>query len=163
MATSTDYSIVATPRVRVLCTLTGELIYEPTHPWLERVRLHLLKKWKWINKGVYLPAALTVVYLHFEVGQQPMGDFQCLGALMLLRPLDILWFVKAPQRPDIRHRSQRLWSLLNRYCLPSLLYDQRGNLVNPLMLALQVASTRSDSAYEGPSPLAMLLDANCEL
>ena len=156
----------------MLCALTGELIYEPTHPWLEQVRLHLLKKWTWINKGGYLPAALTVFYLHFEVGQQPMDDFQCLGTLMLGRPLDILCVVKAPQRPDIRHRKcledaigqhqcQRSWSLLNRYCLPSMLRDQRGNLVNPLMLALPSASTRSDSGWDGPSPLAMLLDAKC--
>ena len=113
MAASTEYSIVTTPRVRVLCALTGELIYEPTHPWLEQVRLHLLKKWTWINKGGYLPAALTVFYLHFEVGQQPMDDFQCLGTLMLGRPLDILCFVKAPQRPDIRHRKilgRRHWA-----------------------------------------------------
>ena len=30
------------------------------------------------------------------------------------------------------------------------------------MVALQLASTRSDSVYEGPSPLAMLLDAKCD-
>ena len=30
------------------------------------------------------------------------------------------------------------------------------------MLALQLTSTRTDSVYEGPSPLAMLLDAKCD-
>ena len=75
MATATDYSLAVRPRVRVLCALTGELIYEPTHPWLEQVRFHLLKKWTWINRGTYLPAALTLFYLHFEVEQQPMDDF----------------------------------------------------------------------------------------
>ena len=122
----------------MLCALTGELIYEPTHPWLEQVRCHLLKKWTWINKGIYLPTALTLFYLQFEVEQQPIDDFQCLGDLTLGRPLDIQCFVKAPQRPGIRHRKcledaieqlqgQRLWSLLNRYQPPSLLRDQRGN------------------------------------
>ena len=136
------------PRVRVLCALTGELIYEPTHPWLEQVRCHLLKKWTWINKGIYLPTALTLFYLHFEVDQQPVDDFQCLGDLALGRPLDIQCFAKAPQRPDIRHRKrledaieqlqgQRLWSLLTRYRPPSLLRDRRGNQLNPLLLALQ--------------------------
>ena len=173
MATATDYRLDGMPRVRVLCALTGELIYEPTHPWLEQVRLHLLKKWTWINRGTHLPAALTLFYLHFEVEQQPMDDFQCLGDLMLGRPLDIQCFVKAPQRPDIRHRKcledaigqlqgQRLWSLLTRYRLPSLLHDQRGNQVNPLMLALQSASARSDLVDEGPSSFAMLLDAKCD-
>ena len=148
MATASDYRIDGMPRVRVLCALTGELIYEPTHPWLEQVRCHLLKKWTWINKGIYLPTALTLFYLHFEVDQQPVDDFQCLGDLTLGRPLDIQCFVKAPQRPDIRHRKrledaieqlqgQRLWSLLNRYRPPSLLCDRRGNHLNPLLLALQ--------------------------
>ena len=78
--------------------------------------------------------------------------FQCLGDLTLRRPLDIQCFVKAPQRPDIRHRKcledaieqlqgQRLWSLLNRYRLPSLLRDRGGNQVNPLLLALQSGSS----------------------
>ena len=51
---------------------------------------------------------------------------------------------------------------VEQVCLPSLLCDQRGNLVNPLLLALQLTSTRTDSVYEGPSPLAMLLDAKCD-
>ena len=34
--------------------------------------------------------------------------------------------------------------------------------MNPLMLALQSASAGSDLAFEGPSPLAMLLDAKCD-
>ena len=42
-----------------------------------------------------------------------------------------------------------------------MLRDQRGNLVNPLMLALPLASTKSDWGWDGPSPLAMLLDAKC--
>ena len=77
------------PRVRVVCALTGELIYEPTHPWLAQVRCHLLKKWTWINKGIYLPTAVTLFYLQFEVDQQPVDDFQCLGDLTLGRPLDM--------------------------------------------------------------------------
>ena len=172
MATAADHRLDGMPRVRVLCALTGELIYEPTHPWLEQVRCHLLKKWTWINKGIYLPTAATLFYLQFEVEQQPIDDFQCLGDLTLGRPLDIQCFVKASQRPDIRHRKrledaieqlqgQRLWSLLNRYRLPSLLRDQRGNQLNPLLLALQSGSAGSDRAFEGPSPLAMLLDAQC--
>ena len=114
------------------------------------------------NGGVDMPEAHTLFYLHFVVDQQPVDDFQCLGELTLGRPLDVMCVVKAPQRPDIRHRKsledaigqhqrKRLWSLLNRYCLPSLLCDQRGELVNPLMLALQSTSTRTDSVYEGPS------------
>ena len=133
---------------------------EPTHP-LAEFRLCALKKWTWINGRVDLPEADTLFYLHFRVGQQPVDDFQRLGELMQGRPLDIKCVVKAPQRPDIRHRKsledaigqhqhQRLWSLLNRYCLPPLLCDQRGELVNPLMLALQSTSTRTDSVYEGP-------------
>ena len=74
MATAADYRVDGMPRVRVLCALTGELIYEPTHPWLEQVRCHLLKKWTWINKGIYLPTALTLFYLHFEVEHQPIDD-----------------------------------------------------------------------------------------
>ena len=150
------------PRNRVWCARTGDFLYEPTHPRLEEIRLCALKKWTWINGGVDLPDADTLFYLHFMVGQQPVDDFQCLGELMLGRPLDVMCVVKAPQRPDIRHRKsledaigqhqrKRLWSLLNRYCLPSLLCDQRGELVNPLMLALQSTSTRTDSVYEGPS------------
>ena len=173
MATASVYRIDSMPRVRVLCALTGELIYEPTHPWLEQVRCHLLKKWTWINKGIYLPTALTLFYLHFEVDQQPVDDFQCLGDLALGRPLDIQCFAKAPQRPDIRHRKrledaieqlqgQRLWSLLNRYRPPSLLRDRRGNQLNPLLLALQSGSAGSDRAFEGFSPLSMLLDAHCD-
>ena len=34
--------------------------------------------------------------------------------------------------------------------------------MNPLMLALQSASAGSNLAFEGPSPLAMLLDAQCD-
>ena len=97
MATAADYRLDGMPRVRVLCALTGELIYEPTHPWLEQVRCHLLKKWTWINKGIYLPTALTLFYLHFEVEQQPIDDFQCLGDLTHGRSLDIQCVVKAPQ------------------------------------------------------------------
>ena len=89
------------------------------------------------------------------------------------RPLHTQCSVKAPQRPDIRYRKcsedaieqlqgRRLWSLLNSYRPPSLLHDQRGNQMNPLMLALQSASAGSDLAFEGPSPLAMLLDAQCD-
>ena len=173
MATDSDYRIDGMPRVRVLCALTGELIYEPTHPWLEQVRCHLLKKWTWINKGNYLPTALTMFYLHFEVNQQPVDDFQCLGALTLGRPLDIRCFVKAPQRPDIRHRKcvedaieqlqgQRLWSLLNSYRPPPLLCDRRGNQVNPLLLALQSGSGGTVRTVEGFSPLSILLDAHCD-
>ena len=83
------------PRVRVLCALTGELIYEPTHPWLEQVRCHMLKKWTWINKGDSLPTALTMFHLHFEANQQPVDDFQCLGALTRGRPLLVHCSVKA--------------------------------------------------------------------
>ena len=173
MATASDYRIDGMPRVRVLCALTGELIYEPTHPWLEQVRCHLLKKWTWINKGIYLPTALTLFYLQFEVDQQPVDDFQCLGDLTLGRPLDIQCFVKAPQRPDIRHRKrledaieqlqgQRLWSLLNRYRPPSLLCDRRGNQLNPLLLALQSGSGGAVRTVEGLSPLSILLDAHCD-
>ena len=125
MATATDYRLDGMPRVRVLCALTGGLIYEPTHPWLEQVRLHLLKKWTWINRGTYLPAALTLFYLHFEVEQQPMDDFQCLGDLMLRRPLDIQCFVRVPQRPDIR--SVAIWLKLYRLkhlCIASSIWGE---------------------------------------
>ena len=173
MATAAGDRVDGMPRIRVLCALTGELIYEPTHPWLEQVRCHLLKKWTWINKGIYLPTALTLFYLHFEVDQQPVDDFQCLGDLTLGRPLDIQCFVKAPQRPDIRHRKrledaieqlqgQRLWSLLNRYRPPSLLCDRRGNQLNPLLLALQSGSGGAVRTVEGLSPLSILLDAHCD-
>ena len=57
MATSPGNSIVTMPRVRVLCALTGELLYEPTHPWLEQIRIHLLKTWTWIKGRNDLPAA----------------------------------------------------------------------------------------------------------
>ena len=173
MAAASDYRVDGQPRVRVLCALTGELIYEPSHPWLEQVRCHLLKKWTWINKGDFLPTALTMFHLHFEVNRQSVDDFQCLGALTLGRPLLIHCSVKAPQRPDIRHRkcmvdaiaqrqSQRLWSLLSNYYPPSLLCDRQGNLVNPLMLALQAGDGGAVRTAEGFSLLSILLDARCD-
>ena len=97
MATASEFWVDGMPRVRVLCAWTGEWIYEPTHRWLEQVRCHLLKKWTWINKGIYFPTALSLVYLHFEVGQQPVDDFQCLGDLALGRPA-IQCFTKAPAK-----------------------------------------------------------------
>ena len=173
MAIASDYRVDGMPRVRVLCALTGELIYEPTHPWLEQVRCHLLKKWTWINKGEFLPTALTMFHLHFEVNRQPVDDFQCLGALTLGRPLLIHCSVKAPQRPDIRHRKcmvdaieqrqgQRLWSLLSNYYPPSLLCDRQGNQVNPLLLALQSGDGGAVRTGEGFSLLSTLLDARCD-
>ena len=173
MAIASDYRVDGMPRVRVLCALTGELIYEPTHPWLEQVRCHLLKKWTWINKGEFLPTALTMFHLHFEVNRQPVDDFQCLGALTLGRPLLIHCSVKAPQRPDIRHRKcmvdaieqrqgQRLWSLLSNYYPPSLLCDRQGNQVNPLLLALQSGDGGAVRTGEGFSLLSSLLDARCD-
>ena len=173
MATASDYRVDGMPRVRVLCALTGELIYEPSHPWLEQVRCHLLKKWTWINRGEFLPTALTMFHLQFEVDRQPVDDFQCLGALTLGRPLLIHCSVKAPQRPDIRHRkcmvdaieqcqSQRLWSLLSKYYPPSFLYDRQGNQVNPLLLALQAGDGGAVRMAEGFSLLSILLDARCD-
>ena len=32
MAAASDYRVDGQPRVRVLCAVTGELIYEPSHP-----------------------------------------------------------------------------------------------------------------------------------
>ena len=173
MAIASDYRVDGMPRVRVLCALTGELIYEPTHPWLEQVRCHLLKKWTWINKGEFLPTALTMFHLHFEANRQPVDDFQCLGALTLGRPLLIHCSVKAPQRPDIRHRKcmvdaieqrqgQRLWSLLSNYYPPSFLCDRQGNQVNPLLLALQAGDGGAVRTGEGFSLLSILLDARCD-
>ena len=153
MSTASDYRVDGTPRVRVLCASTGELIYEPTHPWLEQVRCHLLKKWTWINKGETLPTASTMFHLQLEANQQPLDDFQCIGALLQGRPLLIYCSVRAPQRPDTRHRrhmvdaieqrqGRRLWSLLSNFYPPPSLYDRRGNEVNPLLLALQSAEAR---------------------
>ena len=93
--------------------------------------------------------------------------------MTLGRSLDIQCFVKAPQRPDIRHRKrledaieqlqgQRLWSLLSRYRPPSLLCDRRGNQLNPLLLALQSGSGGAARTVEGFSPLSILLDAHCD-
>ena len=157
----------------MLCARTGEFLYEPTHPRLDQIRLYVLKKWTWINGRVDLPEAHTLFHLHFVVAQQPIDDFMCLGELTLGRSLDIMCVVKSPQKPDIRHRKsledaighhqrKRLWVLLNRYCLPSLLCDRPGELVNPLMLALQSTSPRTELMDEGPSPLATLLDAKCD-
>ena len=112
-------------------------------------------------------------HLHFEVNRQPVDDFQCLGALTLGRPLFIHCSVKAPQRPDIRHRkcmvdaitqrqSQRLWSLLSKYYPPSLLCDRQGNPVNPLLLALQAGDGGAVRRAEGFSLLSILLDARCD-
>ena len=173
MATASDYRVDGMPRVRVLCALTGELIYEPTHPWLEQVRCHMLKKWTWINKGDSLPTALTMFHLHFEANQQPVDDFQCLGALTRGRPLLIHCSVKAPQRPDIRHRrrmvdaieqrqGQRLWSLLSKFSPPSFLCDRRGNQVNPLLLALQSGDGGIGRTADGFSLLSILLDARSD-
>ena len=172
MATASDYRVDGTPRVRVLCAVTGELIYEPTHPWLGQVRFHLLKKWTWINKGESLPLALTMFHLHFEANQQPVDDFQCIGALTQGRPLLIHCTVKAPQRPDIRHRrrmvdaieqrqGQRLWSLLSNFYPPPSLCDRRGNQSNPLLLALQSGDGGAIHTAEGFSMLSILLDARC--
>ena len=117
-----DYTVTMRPRVRVWCARTGDFLHEPTHPRLEEIRLCALKKLTWIKRGVHLPEADTLFYLHFVVGQQPVDAFQCLGELMLGRRLDIKCVGKAPQRLDIRHRKsledaigqhqrQRLWSL----------------------------------------------------
>ena len=84
-----DYTLTMRPRVCVWCARTGEFLYEPTHPRLEEVLVCVLKKWTWINGGVDLPDALTLFYLDFEVEQKPVDDFQCLGDLMLGRPLNI--------------------------------------------------------------------------
>ena len=157
----------------MLCAITGELIYEPTHPWLEQVRGHLLKKWTWINKGDSLPTALTMFHLHFEANQQPVDDFQCLGALTLGRPLLIHCTVKAPRRPDIRHKrrmvdaieqcqGQRLWSLLSNFYPPPSLCDRRGNQVNPLVLALQSAEGGAVHTAEDFSMFSILLAARCD-
>ena len=37
MATMSAERTATLQRVRVLSALTGEVLYEPTHPWLERV------------------------------------------------------------------------------------------------------------------------------
>ena len=76
-------------------------------PRLDEIRLCVLTKWTWINGGIDLPEAHTLFYLHFVVAQQPVDDFQCLGELMLGRPLDIMCVVKAPQRPDTRITGRR--------------------------------------------------------
>ena len=173
MAIASDYRVDGMPRVRVLCASTGELIYEPTHPWLEQVRCHLLKKWTWINKGEFLPTASTMFHLHFEVDRQPVDDFQCLGALTLGRPLLIHCSVRAPQRPDIRHRKcmvdaieqghgQRLWSLLSNYYPPLFLSDRQGNPVNPLLLALQAGDGGAGRTADGFSLLSILIAARCD-
>ena len=78
-----DYTVTMRPRVRVWCARTGDFLYEPTHPRLEKICLCAIKKWTWINGRVDLPEADTLLYLHFVVGQQPVDDFQCLGELML--------------------------------------------------------------------------------
>ena len=173
MATESENRVDGMPRDRVLCSLTGEVIFELTHPWLEQVRCHLLKKWTWSFKGIYLPTAVTLFHLHFEVDQQPVDDFQCLGDLASGRPLDILCLTRAPQKPDVRHKKcleeaieqlqgQRLWSLLRRYRLPSLVRDRRENQMNPLLLVLQAGPAGSGRPDESVSPLSMLLDAHCD-
>ena len=118
----------------MLCAVTGELIYEPSHPWLEQVRCHLLKKWTWINKGEFLPTALTVFHLHVEVNRQPLDDFfQCLS------------------------HSQRLWSLLSKYYPPSFLYNRQGTQVHPLLLGLQAGDGGAARTDEGFSLLSLSL------
>ena len=91
-----DYTLILRPRVRVWCARTGEFLYEPTHP--RPVLVCVLKKWTWINGGVDLPDALTFFYLHFEVEQKPVDDFQCLGDLMLGRPLHIIFILRHPRQ-----------------------------------------------------------------
>ena len=173
MAAASDYRVDGHPRVRVLCALTGELIYEPSHPWLEQVQCHLLKKWTWINKGDSLPEARTMFYLYFEADRQPVDDFQCLGALTRGRPLLIHCSVRVPHRPDIRHRKcmmdaiaqrqgQRLWTLLSKYYPPSFLCDRQGDPVNPLMLALLAGDGGATRMAKGFSLLSILLDARCD-
>ena len=119
-----DNGLVTQHRVRVWCARTGDFLYEPSHPRLGEIRLHVLEKWTWINGRVDLPTAHTVFHLHFEVAQQPVDDFLCLDELMMGQSLDINCFVRAPQKPDIRHKKsledaichqqgKRLWALLN--------------------------------------------------
>ena len=152
---------------------TEEVLYEPTHPWLERVSISVLKKWTWINYRADCPDAHTLLHLHFFVAQQPIDDFMCLGGLISGPTLDILCVVKSPQKPGIRNgksiadaivqrQPKGLWGLLSSYCLPSLLCDRQGELVNPIMLLLQSPSPRTESAHEGPRLLVMLLDAKCD-
>ena len=112
-------------------------------------------------------------HLHFEANQQPLDDFQCIGALLQGRPLLIYCSVKAPQRPDTRHRrhmvdaieqrqGRRLWSLLSNFYPPPSLYDRRGNEVNPLLLALQSAEAGVVHTAEDFSMLSILLAARCD-
>ena len=61
-----------------------------------------------------------------------------------------------------QRQSQRLWSLLSNYYPPSLLSDRQGNLVNPLMLALQAGDGGAVHTAEGFSLLSILLDARCD-
>ena len=42
------------------CAQTGDVLYEPTHPRLDEIRLYVIKKWTWINGGVDLPEAQTL-------------------------------------------------------------------------------------------------------
>ena len=43
MALTPDSSLTMRPRVRVWCARTGEFLYEPSHPRLDEIRLHVLK------------------------------------------------------------------------------------------------------------------------
>ena len=104
MATMTADSTATLQRVRVLNALTGEVLYEPIHPWLERVTLFVLKKWTWNHGQATFPGAHTLFHLHFSMAQQPVDDFDCLGSLTTGPALDISCVLKHPQKPGIRTR-----------------------------------------------------------
>ena len=172
LAMLTVDSTATMPTVRILSKRTGEVLYEPTHPWLERVCIFVLKKWIWINCRADCPDAHTLFHLHFFVAQQPIDDFICLGGLISGRTLDILCVIKSLQKPGIRHgksiadaivqhQPKRLWRLLINYCLPPFLSDRQGELVNPLLLLLRSRSVRTESSDASPRLLVMLLDAKC--
>ena len=103
MSTSgSDYTVTMQP---MWCARTGEFLFEPTHPRLEEVLVCILRKWAWSNRDD-LPDALTLFYFDFEVERKSTDDFQCLGDLMLGRPLAHYVHRKGPS--EAQHQAQEI-------------------------------------------------------
>ena len=142
-ATANEAATVSLQRVYVRSAITGELIYDPTHPWLSQVRVFRLKRWTCINGSEDLPSGCTMFHFEFLCNQQRVDDFRCLGDLTSERTLELTCVVKNLPRPGARacrslaeairdHQPRRIWHLLSRYQMPQLLQIRQGETINPL-------------------------------
>ena len=128
--------------------MTGRFVYEPTHPWISRAHVFLVKKWTRIHSREDLPEDYTMFNIEFFLDHREVDDFCCLSDLATEATLELSCIFKTVPRPGARvcksfgeaignHQPKLLYSLLSKYRMPSLLRVGRGEMVNPLTLLLQ--------------------------